>query len=199
MEAQKQVDVATFTQWVDAFARDQAELTAFYRRRFRDEFKPAVNAWIATRPLLNPKAPLTPFVMPQYKLAAQADADRLDAQAEQSAATVSEDIQRGSNYVLAVVLFAVSLFFAGISTRAQGPSPKADHARARLHGISRHRHLDRHLSGQRRGLVASPRRHESPRVDDALRLGSLKSECPHTSTEGTTNGRSTTRTRLLPR
>ena len=117
VEAQKQVDVATFMQWVDAFAQDQAELTAFYRGRFRDEFKPAVNAWIATRPLLNPDAPLTPFVMPQYKLAAQADADRLDAQAEQSAATVREDIQRGSNYVLAVVLFAVSLFFAGITTR----------------------------------------------------------------------------------
>jgi hypothetical protein len=121
VEAQKQVDLATFVQWVDAYAQDQAELTAFYRRRFRDEFKPAVNAWIATRPLQNPDAPLTPFVMPQYRPAAEEDAERLDAEAEESAATVREDIQRGSNYVLGVVLFAVSLFFAGMSTRLSTP------------------------------------------------------------------------------
>ena len=116
-EAQEQVDVATFTQWVDAYARNESELADFYFKRFRAEFEPAVKAWVATRPIKNPDAPLTPFAMSQYKLAAQAEADRLDAQAEVSAATVQRNIQRASNYVLAVVLFAVALFFAGISTR----------------------------------------------------------------------------------
>ena len=55
--------------------------------------------------------------MPQYKLAAAAEARRLDAAAEVSAADVRRDIQRGSNYVLGVVLFSVSLFFAGLSPR----------------------------------------------------------------------------------
>ena len=55
--------------------------------------------------------------MPQYKLAATADAERLDAEAEESAAEVRLYIQRGSNYVLGVVLFAVALFFAGMSTK----------------------------------------------------------------------------------
>jgi hypothetical protein len=76
-----------------------------------------VEAWLATRPLENPNAPLTPFAMPQYKLAATADAKRLDADAELSAATVRRDIQRASNYILGVVLFSVSLFFAGMSTK----------------------------------------------------------------------------------
>ncbi len=116
-EAQTQVDVATFTQWVDAYARDETMLADFYFKRFRAEFKPAVDAWLATRPLRNPDAPLTPFAMPQYSLAATADADRLDAEAEESAAEVRRDIQRASNYVLAVVLFAVALFFAGMSTK----------------------------------------------------------------------------------
>jgi hypothetical protein len=116
-EAQTQVDVATFTQWVDAYARDERELASFYFKRFRAEFKPAVNAWLATRPLRNADAPLTPFAMPQYRLAARADAERLDAEAEVSAAEVRRDIQRASNYVLGVVLFAVSLFFAGMSTK----------------------------------------------------------------------------------
>jgi hypothetical protein len=124
-EAQTQVDVATFTQWVDAYARDEKMLTTFYFERFREEFKPAVNAWIATRPLKTEGAPLTPFAMPEYKLAAADEADRLDVEAEASAATVRENIQRASNYVLGVVLFAVALFFAGMSTKLGVPRLRA--------------------------------------------------------------------------
>jgi hypothetical protein len=115
-----QVDIATFIQWVDAYAQDEAELASFYRTRFRDEFKPAFTAWIATRPLQTAGAPPTPFALPDYKLASAAEAARLDAQAEVLAATVRRDIQRASNYVLAVVLFAVALFFAGVSTKLSG-------------------------------------------------------------------------------
>ena len=118
---QTEVDVATFTQWINAYAQKQTRLTDFYFDRFRDEFRPAVNAWVATRPLENPNAPLTPFAMPQYKLAARADAERLDAEAEISAAKARLDIQRASNYVLGVVLFASVLFFAGMSTRLGSP------------------------------------------------------------------------------
>jgi hypothetical protein len=112
-----QVDIATFIQWVDAYAQDENELASFYRTRFRDEFRPAFNAWIGTRPLENTDAAPTPFALPEYKLASAAEAARLDAQAEVLAATVRRDIQRASNYVLAVVLFAVALFFAGMSTK----------------------------------------------------------------------------------
>ena len=59
--------------------RSRRELADFYFKRFRAEFRPAVDAWVATRPLKNPNAPLTPFAMPQYKLAARAEAERLDA------------------------------------------------------------------------------------------------------------------------
>jgi hypothetical protein len=116
-QAQTQVDVATFTQWVDAYARRETELADFYFKRFREEFGPAVDAWLATRPLQNPDAPLTPFAMPEYRLASAAEAERLDAEAETSSATVRRNIQRASNYVLGVVLFSVSLFFAGMSTK----------------------------------------------------------------------------------
>jgi hypothetical protein len=119
--AQQQVDVATFMQWVDAYARDDAQLVSFYRARFRDEFKPAFTAWIATKPLKTEGAPRTPFMMPQYRLAAKAEADRLDRSAEELSAQVRRNIQRASNYVLAVVLFAVALFFAGMSTKLTAP------------------------------------------------------------------------------
>jgi hypothetical protein len=112
-----QIDVALFTQWVDAYAREETKLAAFYRKRFRTEFIPAFDAWVATKPRKNPNAPLSPFAMPQYKLATNAQADRLEARAGTFSQQVGRFIQRADDYSLAVVLFAASLFFAGISTR----------------------------------------------------------------------------------
>jgi hypothetical protein len=119
--AQSQVDVATFTQWVNAYALKQRELSDFYFRRFRPEFKPAVVAWIATRPLKNASAPLTPFAMPQYHLAARDSAASLEASAAVWALKAQTDIQRSSNYILCVVLFTTALFFASVSTKLQTP------------------------------------------------------------------------------
>jgi hypothetical protein len=119
--SQTQVDIATLIQWVDSYAREDEELARFYRTRFRAEFKPAFAAWIAARPLRSPDAPPTPFAMRQYRLAAAAEAERLDAESEVLAARVRRDIQRASNYVLGVVLCAVALFFAGISTKLATP------------------------------------------------------------------------------
>jgi hypothetical protein len=123
--AQTEIDVATFSQWVDAYARHETRLADFYRRRLRNEFQPAVAAWVATHPLRNANAPLTPFAMPNYRLAAAAQADRLEVAAEAAAAEASRDIQRANDYVLAVVLFSAALFFGGISTRLQRPGPRA--------------------------------------------------------------------------
>ena len=114
---QVQIDVALFTQWVDAYARGEDELTAFYRKRFRDEFEPAFEAWIATKPAQNESAPLSPFAMPQYKLAATAEAEALEEQAAENSRSVSRYIERADRYMLAVVLFAIALFFAALSTR----------------------------------------------------------------------------------
>ena len=116
-QAETQVDVAVFIQWVDAYALRRTELERFYFKRFRKEFKPAVVAWLATKPLTNPNAPLTPFAMPQYKLAATQQERQLDAEADASSALGQEYSLRSTDYILAVVLFAVTLFFAGISTK----------------------------------------------------------------------------------
>jgi hypothetical protein len=116
-----QVDVLTFTQWVDAYAKHETRLADFYFQRFRPEFTPAVEAWIATRPLRTPGAPATPFAMPRYRLAAKAESTALLAAAESTAAAARQANQRSDNYVLAVVLFAAALFFGGISTKLSAP------------------------------------------------------------------------------
>ena len=86
-------------------------------RRFRPEFRPAVTAWIATKPLTNTNAPLTPFDMPQYRSAATEEADALEEKGNVEARASQRNVQRADRYALAVVLFATSLFFAGISGR----------------------------------------------------------------------------------
>ena len=123
--SQTEIDVATFTQWVDAYARNETTLADFYRKRFRPEFRPAVEAWIASRPLKNPEAPLTPFATPQYRLAARAESERLEAKAAAEATVASGNIQRATNYVLGVVLFSSALFFGGISSRIGNPRTRA--------------------------------------------------------------------------
>ena len=119
-----QVDLALFTQWIDAYARKETELAGFYSKRFREEFQPAFRAWVATKPRTNPDAPLSPFAMPEYKLAATEQADALEAKAAAASAESGRDIQRADNYSLAVVLFAAALFFAGISTRLRASTPR---------------------------------------------------------------------------
>lgn len=119
------LDASTFIAWADAYATDEQVLAQFYWERFRAEFKPAMEAWVATEPLKNPDAPLTPFVMPEYQLADRALADELDAKAAEQTELAKTNNQRADNYVLAVVLFASSLFFAGISTKMARLSHRA--------------------------------------------------------------------------
>lgn len=116
-ESQTQVDVATFIAWADAHGHHDSDLATFYVARFRPEFRTAFDAWLATHPLTTPTAPATPFAMPDYQVAARNDAARLNQAAEVSALEVGRDVQRASNYVLTVVLFAVVLFFGGMSTK----------------------------------------------------------------------------------
>jgi hypothetical protein len=114
------VDVTTFAQWANAYGSGNTELADFYFRRFRPEFRPAVTAWVATKPLKNPKAPLTPFAMPQYTSAAQKRADALEVKAGAETLAAQDNVTRADHYSLAVVLFASSLFFAGVSSRLRG-------------------------------------------------------------------------------
>ena len=121
---QVQIDVATFTQWLNARAERHPELARFYEQRFRDEFKPAFAAWLATRPLTNRAAPETPFAMPQYRLAAQTAAQRQEASAAASSNDAKDANERANDYMLATVLFACALFFAGISSKLQTESAR---------------------------------------------------------------------------
>jgi len=121
---QVQIDIATFIQWVDARAQGRSRLAGFYRARFRKEFEPAFLEWLATKPFANSAAPKTPFDLPRYRLRAARQADRLELKAAADSARAKDANERADNYMLAVVLFASSLFFAGLSTKLHTTTAK---------------------------------------------------------------------------
>lgn len=111
------LDVGLFTDWVDATAAGDASLAGFYRDRFRDEFRPAFDAWLATRPLDNPDAPGSPFEMVEYRPAALDEALALQDEAARAAQSAEIIDGYGDRYTLLTVILAASLLLAGLGNR----------------------------------------------------------------------------------
>jgi len=111
----RSVDLELFIEWLNAYKDGDKERARFFEQRFRPEFRPAFDAWIASRPLANAAAPSSPFVLPEYR---QEFSDRA-AQLEQEAGTASDHAQaanqQGDDYVLTTVIFSATLFFTGIA------------------------------------------------------------------------------------
>jgi hypothetical protein len=114
------VDVGLFTNYAAAVSAGDDRLVEFLEERFRDEFRPAFEAWRALDPLDNPDAPATPFEMDEYRIAESAESQELQETADLRAQQARDANQRGDNYTLLTVLFASVLFFAGISTKFEG-------------------------------------------------------------------------------
>jgi hypothetical protein len=111
------VDVTTFTNYANAFFTGDTKLADFYVERFRPDFLPAFNAWIATNPLANKDAPTSPFVMPEYVLPQLQEADKLEAESTALFADGQDDNDVSDKYVLNTVFLATVLFFCGIAPR----------------------------------------------------------------------------------
>ncbi len=95
---------------------DNAAGIAFVEERFRDEFKPAFDAWLA-QASEGEAPPGTPLEMEEYQPAAGKEAERLNAEADVYADAAAEANQTGDNFVLSAVVMASVLFFAGVGTK----------------------------------------------------------------------------------
>jgi hypothetical protein len=113
------VDVTTFTNYINAYAQGDTDLADFYAARFRPDFRPAFNAWMALNPLTNPDAPPSPFAMPEYVLPETQRAEQLNAEADAVFAEGEESKKHSEDYVFNTVLLATVLFFAGIAPRVR--------------------------------------------------------------------------------
>lgn len=111
------IHVNLFLQYAQAVSGGNQRLADFLYNRFPPALKTAMDAWLATKPLENPDAPSSPFVMAEYVLAEQQKATELSNQSDEKLAHANAASAIGDQYTLLTVMFASVLFVAGIATR----------------------------------------------------------------------------------
>src|SRR5688572_15466684 len=109
------IDVVLFERYVSALSENNQQLAQFLFERFRPEFKTAAEAWLATKPLKNPAAPRTPFVMKEYSLAVEKEMRQLRHEEETKFVEARRANEISDKYLLLTVFFSVVLFLAGIT------------------------------------------------------------------------------------
>lgn len=102
---------AAFSAYV---ARDEPALQLAIRR-LRPGYRAAFSDWLAMKPLKNADAPADPSLLPQYRIAEEAQAESLTAQAHESFASARAAGNNSNGYVRLTVIFATVLFLLGIS------------------------------------------------------------------------------------
>jgi hypothetical protein len=112
-------DLLNFNRWLEVETQGNTELAELYERRFREEFRPAFEAWLADDPLHNQDVIASPLREKAYVLAHEVESDRLERLGDRRFEQGKEATENADKYVFATVFFAVVLFFAGISLRFQ--------------------------------------------------------------------------------
>ena len=116
-------DAIVFAQFAIAFMQDALdgglppEATALSELLVREEFRPALQAWVDLDPLNNPDAPSTPFDLEEYRNANLEEGERLSQLAESNLNKGKQANQNSDDFILAVVFFASVLFFGGIAPK----------------------------------------------------------------------------------
>lgn len=116
-DAARAVDLQVFSVWLQAYATGDTALEEFTRARFTDHFAPPFEEWTASRPLQNPDAARSPFALDSYVPPGEVEAVAADARADRYFAQALTNNQRGDNYTLVTVLFALVLFFGAFAGR----------------------------------------------------------------------------------
>lgn len=118
-DAARNFDLDIFAAYVQAVAEDDEALRDFIETRFTDHFAVAFDAWMQLSPLENPDAPNGPFALEEYQPPGQAQAEDADARADRLFTEALRNNQRGDNYTLLTVLFALVLFFTAVSQQVR--------------------------------------------------------------------------------
>jgi hypothetical protein len=112
---QRQVGEAQlFLQYVDAVTTDNEEKAEFLRERFPEHLEVAALAWKAMDPVNNPKAPLSPMLMEEYKIPEEEDIREYAAQAKKFKLAANECDNHSDNYMLLSLVLSMVLFFCGL-------------------------------------------------------------------------------------
>ncbi|OII13896.1 hypothetical protein [Curtobacterium sp. MCBA15_008] len=108
----RQWDLTIWVQWVLADAKGDDQLRSYVQDRFTPELRQAFAAWEA-----DGRAATGPFAVPSYEPAGTERAEALSERADARFDSALEANQRGDDYSLLTVLFALVLFLAALSQR----------------------------------------------------------------------------------
>ncbi len=117
----RSLDAVLFERYVSAIIEKNDQLAEFLFQRFRPEMRVAVEAWLATKPWHNPSAPLTPFSMDAYVLAAGKEARQLQMDETKNFAEARDADEISDTYLLLTVLYGIVLFLGGIAAVFEEP------------------------------------------------------------------------------
>ena len=106
-------DQSLFIQYAVASQEGQTDLATYLTTLMRPEMQQAVEWWIATDEALTPFDEIegNPYAVPDF-----IEANELEAEADALFQEGSDEDSKGDKFELAVVLFALALFFGGIAT-----------------------------------------------------------------------------------
>ena len=110
--AAEPVALTVYAQWVVATADGKTELAQYIEDRFAPHFAVAFDAWQADGMAEN-----GPFAREEYVPPGQVEAEELNARADDKFAQALVNNQRGDDYSLLTVLFALVLFLTAMSQR----------------------------------------------------------------------------------
>lgn len=123
-DALASAELQIFGAWLEATARGDDELAAFYQARFPAGLRTAFDAWMADDPMSNPTAPPTPFATPDYRRPGLDAARRLDQQADASYAAGRRANRIADAFQQSSTVLAVALFFGGIGQVFSRTTPR---------------------------------------------------------------------------
>jgi len=115
------INVNLFLYYIDAVDAGDTKKANFIYRRLSPVMKSALTAWLATKPLTNPSAPSSPFVMPQYAPPASKVSRDYERQALENFKKAQSATSNSDAFLLLTVIFAGVSFLAGISTKMGFP------------------------------------------------------------------------------
>jgi hypothetical protein len=109
-------DLTIYAAYVEALGDDNETLVQYISDRFTPQFQVAYDAWIEGGQVEN-----APFAREEYVPEGTREAEKLSARADEKFAVALVDNQRGDNYSLLTVLFALVLFLTAMSQRGLTP------------------------------------------------------------------------------
>jgi hypothetical protein len=108
----QQYDLTIWSQWVLAQQAGDDELREYIEARFTPEFAVAFEAWDEQG-----RTARGPFAVPEYVPPGTEEAAEFSARADAKFDEALANNQRGDNYTILTVLFALVLFFTAMSQR----------------------------------------------------------------------------------